>query len=311
MPNRYRRLGAGFLRGVRDVAVGVYRHDCLGLAAQIAYSALFSLFPFLLFLRALVAYFPGADRVGELLLAGLRDLVSKDSRLYQIVEQNVFKEVDATSSALLSVGIILTLWSASGAIMTLIKAVNQAYGLEETRSWQRRRLMASGLAIAGAVIIPAGVALLIFGSWIGDVIAREAGQGSVFHVMWVGLRWPVVSILLVIVVCGFFFFAPDRRQRWYSVLPGSFFAVGTIIGLSVGLSWFLSQSVFQVRWLTYGAIGTAIVLLFWAFIIGLMILFGGEINAAVKRTVDHHREARLPVNPESVQDGLLESPHDE
>ena len=302
MLNRLGLLGAGIAEGAKGVAIGTYRHDCLGLAAQIAYSTLFSLFPFLLFLRALVAYLPAAEQWATRLLEGLAQLITTDSRLYQIVEQNVFDEISAASAALLSIGVVLTLWSASGAVMVLIKAVNRAYGLEETRSWGRRRLMAGGLAIAGAFLIPAGILLLVFGSWIGDLIGRDIGYDSVLHVLWVGLRWPVVFILLVVVLGAFFYFAPDARQKWYSAIPGALFAVGAIIGSSIGLSWFLSQSVFQVRWLTYGAIGTAIVLLFWAFLIGLMVLFGGEINAAVRRAVDHRKERA---------GRLLESAHDE
>jgi len=282
MLNRLRRLGVGFGRGAKGVAAGLYRHDCLGLAAQVAYSSLFSLFPFLLFLRAVAAYVPATAQVGDWLLKGLRDLVSADSRLYQIVENNVFKEVDAASATILSIGIVLTLWSASSAVMVLIKAVNRAYGLEETRSWQKRRAMAAGLSVAGAVLIPVGVLLLLFGSWIGDFIGREVGYHSTLHLLWVGLRWPVIFIIVVGALCGFFYVAPSARQKWLTVIPGALFAVAGIIGSSVGLSWFLSQSVFQVRWLTYGAIGTAIVLLFWAFLAGLMVLIGGEINAAVR-----------------------------
>jgi membrane protein len=302
MTNRFRRFGAGLARGTRGLADGIYRHDCLGLAAQVAYSSLFSLFPFLLFLRGLTGYIPGTERLGEWLLAGLRDLVTEDSRLYQIVQENVFAEIGARSAALLSIGIVLTLWSASGAVMTLINAANRAYGLEEKRSWFWRRPMAAGMAIAGAVLLPAGILLLVFGSWIGDQIGNQLGYDSVLHVLWVGLRWPVVFILLVAALGAFFYVAPSARQRWFSVLPGALFSVAAIMGVSVGLSWFLSQSVLQVRWLTYGVIGTAIVLLFWAFLIGLMILVGGEINAAVHRAV---------VGEKSGSGGLVESPHDE
>ncbi len=67
--------------------------------------------------------------------------------------------------------------------------------------------------------------------------------------------------------------------------------MAAIICTSVGLSWFLSQDLFQVRWLTYGVLSAAIVLLFWAFLIGLMVLVGGEINAAIQRGVEARREA--------------------
>jgi membrane protein len=302
MPTRLRRVGAGFVHGVQGIAGGLYRHDCLGLAAQVAYSALFSLFPFLLFLQALASYIPATSHLTDWLLGGLKDLVGTDSRLYKIVREDVFAGVSATSATLLSIGIILTLWSASGAVMVLIKAVNRAYGVEETRSWYRRRIMSVVLAVAGAVLIPAGVLLLVFGSWIGDQIGRRVGYASTLHALWVGFRWPVVFVLLVGVLGAFFYLAPSARQRWFGVLPGALFAVGAIIGASAGLSWFVSQSVMQVRWLAYGAIGTVIVLVFWAFLVGLMVLVGGEINAAIGRAVAGRRAA---------SGGLVESGHDE
>ncbi|MBN1632047.1 MAG: YihY/virulence factor BrkB family protein [Thermoleophilia bacterium] len=306
-----RRFCAGFWKGAKAVVDGLYRHDGLGLAAQVAYSTLFSLFPFLLFLSALTAYIPATADLGDWVLGGLGDLVGTDSLLYQIMDENVFNLVGATNATLLSVGLVLTLWSASGAVMTLIKAVNLAYGLKETRSWFHRRPMAAGLAVAGAILIPAGILLLVFGSWLGDVIGREFGYDSLLHSLWVGFRWPVVFVLLVGVLGAFFYLAPSVRQKWYSVLPGALFAVGAIIGASVGLSWFLSQSVFQVRWLTYGVIGTAIVLLFWAFLMGLMVLAGGEINAAVRSAVAARSAAADTGAEKSAGEGLVESADDE
>ncbi len=309
---KLKRFGAVLARGLKDIFWGLYRQDCLGLSAQVAYSALFSLFPFLLLLNALVAYVPGGERVGDWLLGGLRNLVSIDSRLYEIVNDNVFFEIGALSATLLSVGVILTLWSASGAVMVLLKAVQRAYELEETRSWQKRRSMAVVWSVAGVVIIPAGVLLLVFGHWIGNLIADKTGTHSTLHLLWIGLRWPVVFLLLVGVLAIFFRYGSSVRHKWYGVFPGAVFAVATIIGVSVGLSWFVTQSVLQVRWLTYGAIGTVIVLLFWAFMIGLMVLIGAQINAVVYRGVDAKREARRAAQPEGDSYGqLVESPDDE
>lgn len=309
MRSRLRRFAAGFAQGVKGVAGGLYRDDCVGLASQMAYSALFSLFPFLLFLRAVTAYIPAADQLGDWLLRGLRDLVTEDSELYEIVRDNVFDEISTTSVTLLSIGIVLTLWSASSAVMVAIKAINRAYGLEETRSWHRRRLMAAALSVAGVVLLPVGILLLTLGSWIGDRIGGQVGYGTFLHDLWVGLRWPVAFLLLVAVVGAFYFLAPSRRQRWYSVLPGALFTVASVIGTSVGLSWFLSQNLFQVRWLTYGVLGAAIVLLFWAFLIGLMVLVGGEINAAVRRSVEGRQDA-AGADP-AAGEPLLESEHHE
>jgi membrane protein len=307
--NRLRRWGAGLGRGLKDIFWGLYRQDCLGLASQVAYSALFSLFPFLLLLNALMAYIPGGERVGEWLLRGLRNLVSVDSQLYKIVEENVFVEVNALSATLLSVGVVLTLWSASGAVMVLLKAVNRAYELEETRSWQKRRAMAVGWSVAGAVVIPIGVLLLVFGSWIGRVIGSNMGEGSAMYVLWEGLRWPVVFLLGMVMLAVFFRHASSQRHKWYAVLPGALFSMLTIVLTSQALSWFVTQSVMRARWVSYGAIGTVIILLFWAFLIGLMVLIGAQVNAVVGRAVDARRVARCGGEEPSAK--LVESPHDE
>ena len=79
------------------------------------------------------------------------------------------------------------------------------------------------------------------------------------------------------------------------MLPGALFAVAAVIGTSAGLSWFVSQTVLKVTWLTYGAIGTVIVLLFWAFLGALMVLVGVEINAVILRSVAATPEPRRHV----------------
>jgi uncharacterized BrkB/YihY/UPF0761 family membrane protein len=95
---RLRRFGASFARGIKSLASGIYRDDCLGLAAQVAYSILFSLFPFLLFLQALAAYITGTSVLTDWLLGGLRQLITVDSELYKIVKDNVFGEIGGTSA---------------------------------------------------------------------------------------------------------------------------------------------------------------------------------------------------------------------
>jgi membrane protein len=309
---RLQSLGAGLGRALKDVFWGLYRQDALGLAAQVAYSALFSLFPFLLLLNALVAYMPGADQVADWLLAGLRHVVSTDSRLYEIVQENVFFEVGALSATLLSVGVVLTLWSASGAVMVLIKAVQRAYGLEETRSWQRRRSVSVLWAVAGAVVIPLGVLFLVQGGRIGEWIGSRTGIHSTAHLLWIGLRWPTALLLLIGLLGVFYRHGSSVRHKWYGVLPGAAFAVGGIMAATAGLSYFLSQNIYQVRWLTYGVIGTVIVLLFWAFMVGLMVLIGAQVNAVVHKAVQMKRRT-LPAaeSGEGSGEQLVESPDDD
>ncbi len=299
-------------RGAKQVFWGLYRQDVLGLSAQVAYSALFSLFPFILLLNALVAYIPAGEQIGDSLLAGLRNLVSVDSRLYEIVSDNVFFEVGGLSATVLSLGVILTVWSASGAVMVLLKAVQRSYGLKETRPWHKQRSLAVAWALAGLIIIPIGVLLLVFGQQIGDFIGERTGVHSWVHLLWIGLRWPVVLILLMTMLGVFYRYGSSVRHPWYAVALGASFAVVSIVGVTQGLSWFLTQKVITVRWLTYGVIGSVIVLLFWAFMIGLMILIGAQINAVVWRRIEQRQRAGARLTEgEGRTEQLVESPSDE
>jgi uncharacterized BrkB/YihY/UPF0761 family membrane protein len=74
----------------------------------------------------------------------------------------------------------------------------------------------------------------------------------------------------------------------------------------------LSQRIYEVRWLTYGVIGTVIVLLFWAFLIGLMVLIGAQINAVVCRAVEARKGAGVARTDERESSSeLVESSHDD
>jgi len=267
-----------------DVYRGIARDDCLGLAAQIAYYGLFSLFPFLLFLRSLVRHLPGKQQVIQSTLDGLAALVTPESRLYEIVRDNIVEQLNAGSPTLLSVGAILTLWGASSAFSVLIKAINRAYGVGETRSWQRRRLLALGLTLLAAVLVPAGVSLLLLGPRLGDLVAG-ATSGGALHLAWVILRWPAVFALLVVPMGIIYSVAPNALQKWEWVAPGAFFAAAGIIASSLGFSWFLGLNLFELRWFTYGAIGMVIVILFWMYLVGLAVLVGAEVNDAVGRAL--------------------------
>lgn len=294
------------LRGVPlDVVRGVDGHDCLGLSAQMAYYGLFSLFPFLLFLRSLVRHLPGKTQVIEAVLDGLAALVTTDSRLYEIVRDNIVEQLDAGSPTLLSVSVVLMLWGASSAFSALINAINRAYGVKETRSWKRRRLMGIVLTVVAAILIPAGVSLVLLGPRFGDFLAEVTDSGTV-QTIWTIVRWPGVFLLLVPPMTAIYLVAPDISQKWRWALPGALVAVGAIILSSLAFSWFIGLNMFELKWFTYGAIGTVIVILFWMYLIAFSVLVGAELNAAVGRALDHHPYRVPQAVAECAETGVAE-----
>jgi len=221
---------------VRELARRVWRElsddEVTDRAAALAYYFVFALFPTLLFLTALLGMFP---------LPGLMDRLFQyiDSALPPDAASVTRKTLDEIQryahGGLLSAGALGALWASSNGMASMIAALNVAYDVQDTRAWWKRRLIALALTVGFALFILAGLVLLVFGAQIGAAVADRLGLGSVFTAV-----WNAVSIALVVGCVGFglaliYYLAPDAKQQWRWVTPGSLVALVLWLGLSFGL----------------------------------------------------------------------------
>lgn len=262
---------------VRRVLAELGPDDVWGCAAQLAYYFLFALFPFLIFLAALLAYIPVPDLMQHILVA-ISDFMP--AAAFDMVQDNVVKVVSEPRGGLLSLGILLALWAASSAVVALAGGLNRAYGVSEGRSFWRLRGMALLLTLGLALLTIAAMILLMFGPELGHWLANHVGAGAAFDLLWSLLRWPVVVLLMVLTMALIYYFAPDVEQHWRWLTPGSLFAVVVWIGISLGFGFYVDNFGQYDR--TYGSIGAVIVLLTWLYLSALTILVGGEINAEIE-----------------------------
>lgn len=279
------RRKPGFLGFVKKLMGEIQEDDCTGQAAQLAYYFLFALFPFLLFLTALLGYVPIPNLLDSImnLLAGLLP-----EQVATLLRGNVQNLVTNQKGGLLSFGIIAALWSASTAIVALMTNLNRAYDVQEGRPFWKVRGLALLLTIGLAFFVVVSMALLMFGPQIGGWVASQVGLGEVFKIAWNILRWPVLVFFLVLAMALLYYFAPDVDQRWKWITPGSAFAVLATIAASLGFSYYVNN--FGSYNKTYGSIGAVIVLLTWLYLTGLFLLIGGEINAEVEHTAREGKE---------------------
>ena len=260
---------------IKRVAKGVYNDNAIGQAAQLAYYFLFALFPFLLFLITLLGFLPLAmDEIMSLLANVMpADVIS-------LVQENVSTLVIQQRGGLLSFGILTALWTSSSAVVAIIDNLNHAYGVQEGRPiwkvWGIALLLVLGLS--GLLMV--SVVLLIFGPQIGGLLAYYIGLGAEFEVIWNIARWPIIIAFLIVAMANIYYFAPDVEQKWKWITPGSIFAILAWIGVSLGFSVYVSQ--FGSYNKIYGSIGTFIVLMTWMYLMGFVILVGGEINAEIE-----------------------------
>jgi len=267
--------------GIKELATRVVKEaqkdDCLGGAAQLAYYLLFAVFPFILFLTALLGYLP-IPNLMERLLAALATLLPGE--VVTILQDHVRQLVTEQKGGLLSFGILTALWASSSAVVAITGALNRGYDVQEGRPWWKVRGVALLLTIGLSLFIMVAMLLLIFGPQLGDWLASLVGLGKVFELLWNILRWPLSAGMLIVAMAVVYYYAPDVEQQWKWITPGAVFAVLATIVVSLGFSVYVSK--FGSYNKTYGSIGAVIVFLTWLYLTGLCLLIGGEINAVVE-----------------------------
>ena len=164
----------GFLGGLRvkELATRVIKEvredDCLGWAAQLAYYLLFAVFPFFLFLTALLGFLPIPNLL-ERIIASLAMVLPGEA--VTLLQDNIRQLVTEQKGGLLSFGILAALWSSSSAVVAITAALNQAYDVEEGRPWWKVRGIALLLTMGLSLFLLLAVALLIFGPQLGRGLA--------------------------------------------------------------------------------------------------------------------------------------------
>jgi len=262
---------------VQRVVAEIQSDNCLGQAAQLAYYAIFALFPFMLFLITLVGHLPIPNLTGEIM--NLLGAAIPENAL-SLVESNVKAIVSNQRSGLLSFGIVLAIWSASSAITSIIDTLNRAYNVNEGRPLWKVRGLAILLTLGLAVFIILTMLRLVFGPQIGGWVATQGGVGQVFQVAWNIVRWPIIIVLMMMATAVLYYFAPDVEQDWKWLTPGSVFAIIALIATSLGFSYYVNN--FGSYNKPYGSIGAVIVLLTWMYLSGFFFLVGGEINSEIE-----------------------------
>ena len=252
------------------------------LAAQQAYYFFFALFPALLTLLSVASFFSISNLIDDVVKM-LAAMVPPE--VLTIIADQIAKISNSQKGGLLTVGFLLTLWSSSGAMLSIITTLNAAYDITENRPWWKVRLTALGLTLGMSVFILASLFLVLVGPTVAEHLAVTLHLGSVFKWTWWVLQWPLVFVLVATAIGLIYYFAPDAEQEWVWITPGSI--VATALWVIVSLAFKLYIAYFGTYNETYGAIGAVIVLMTWLYLSGMAILFGAEMNAEIEHASPH------------------------
>jgi membrane protein len=305
------RVPLGWVGVIRRTVHRTIQDDCLGWAGELAYFFFLALFPALLFLVALASFFP-IHQLTDQMLSALARFAPPD--VLSIVHDQLLQISKNNNGGLLTLGIAGTIWSASSGMSSVISTLNQAYHVQETRSWWRVRLTAILLTIVLAVFILVSFALVLVGPMLADRVAEWLHLGPVFVWTWKILQWPVVFALVAAGIAQVYYIAPDVQQRLIWIVAGSVFATFVWLLASLSFKWYVSA--FANYQKTYGAIGGVIVALLWFYVSGLAILMGAEMNAVIEhasplgkdpgeKVPGEQEQKAAPAGERSSQDALV------
>jgi membrane protein len=263
----------------------IWADDLLNLAAQQAYYFFFALFPALLTFISLASFFPIENLTGQIV-----DMLGRFAppEVITIITDQIKKISESGHGGILTFAFVLTIWSSSGALVSIISTLNTAYDITEGRPLWRVRLTALALTIGIAFFIILSMALVLVGPTLAEHLANTMHLGEAFKWTWWVLQWPVVFALVATGIGLVYYFAPDAVQEWVWITPGSVVATLLWVVVSLGLKFYIAQ--FGNYNETYGTLGGFIVLLTWFYLSGLAILIGAELNAEIEHASPYGKD---------------------
>ncbi|MDU9419115.1 YihY/virulence factor BrkB family protein [Staphylococcus lloydii] len=267
----------------------VYRigkDDASGLSAQLSYYFMLSLFPMLIFLLSIVP-------VVGVKQTTIQKMISEHvPHGYRREASSLITDIMGNASGgLLSIGLILALWSASNGMTALMNSFNVAYDVEDSRNFIVSKLLSVLFTLILAIVFPLAMVLPAFGEQIGSLLFGPLGLTDEIQWLFETLRIILPFIIVFIAFMLLYTLAPNVKIKMLSVIPGSIFA--TIVFLVGSYLFGIYVSNFSNYSKTYGSIAGIIILMFWLYITGFIIIIGAEINAII-----HQRKVIRGMTPE-------------
>jgi membrane protein len=264
--------------------VSEFRDDNLtDWAAALTYYAVLSIFPALIVLVSILGL--AGESATNTILDNIKALGPGPA---QDIISGAIKEIAASTSTAgvaFVLGLLGSLWSASGYVGAFSRASNQMYEIEEGRPfWKLRPLQM--LVTLAMIILLAVVALgITLTGPVVKAVAQPLGVGSTAITVWDIAKWPVLALVFVTMISLLYYASPNVKLRGFKwVTPGSLLALIVWVVASAAFAFYVAN--FGSYNKTYGTLGGLVVLLIWVWITNLAILFGHQLNAERERSLE-------------------------
>ncbi|HVL95253.1 MAG TPA: YihY/virulence factor BrkB family protein [Solirubrobacteraceae bacterium] len=256
--------------------------DMMTWAAALTYYAVLSLFPALIALVSLIGVFgKQPDTTDSLLnIIGSIGPQSTVDALRPMIENLVANKTGA--GALLSFGLIVAIWSASGYIGAFFKASNAIYEVDEGRGFFKLRPLQLGLTVLFLLVVGFGLIVFVASGSIVESVADVVGLGGTAVTIWTYAKWPILALGVAAMFALLYWAAPNVKQpsfKWMT--PGGLIGLVVLVIASAAFAFYVTN--FNSAGETYGALAAVPIGLTWLWICNLALLFGAEFDAELER----------------------------
>jgi len=252
-----------------------FQHDAFAVAKAAAYSAILTLFPALLVVGSVLA-------ASRRTATALREVSYAIERILPAGGNTALTYLKSTTQrpvSLLIFASIITLWTASGVMISFMEGFRNAYQLPKTWGLVQERLISFSLVILAGLPMTFATILVAFGSRIETRLLFHIGHefGPYVLLMWTAIRWAIALLTSIAVIALIYHNAVPRTQPWHSVIPGAVLATVMWFATTMLFGFYLQH--YADYSVLYGSLGAGIALLVWMYMISLVVLIGAEFNA--------------------------------
>jgi membrane protein len=264
-----------FLRLLRLAFWRAFQHDAFSIAKASAYSSILTLFPALLVLGSVLA----TSRKGAPYLREVSYALSRILPAGSNTAMNFLRGAGQRPVGLLVTASLLTLWTASGVMISWMEGFRRCYELPKIWGLVQERLISFALVVLAGLPMTFSTLLIAFGSKIETrILFYTAHEFSPYILlMWTSIRWIIATLTSIAVIALIYHNAVPRTQPWHSVIPGATLATGMWFSSTLLFGFYLQH--YADYSIIYGSLGAAIALLVWMYMVSLVILVGAEFNA--------------------------------
>ncbi len=241
---------------------------------QLAYFFILSIFPFLIFINAVIA---SLDIPSDAAISFLRPFFPE--QIVSLIASYIEYISSESGISLLSFGIILALFSASKSVRSLATAFNLAYGVRQTRNFFLRTLFSMLYILLFALVFVACIILVAFGnSFITRILSHTVLPFAFIDLLsfW---RWITMAGILFVILSVVYKFLPETHIRFSETLPGTVFSLFGFLLLTSIFSFYVNNLMSSIS--LYGSLSAIILLMLWLYFAGIILVLGAELNKII------------------------------